>query len=42
MFSGMHLKRERYNAEVFYGPGDTFEDIERKITTHTENYEMVG
>ena len=30
-------------ADIFYGQGDTLEDIKRhKITTHTENYEMVG
>ena len=43
MFRGTHLKRERYMADIFYGQGDTLEDIERhKITTRIENFEMVG
>jgi len=29
-------------ADIFYGQGDTLEDIERRKVTTTENYEMVG
>ena len=37
-------RRQRYKADIFYGVGDNnLEEIERhKITTRTENFEMVG
>lgn len=43
MFSGTHQRNQQYKTDLFYGQVDMLEDIERhKITTRTENFEMVG